>query len=86
MAVRYLRDARRFRSSGGRLSGFPALLALASVGLGVWGIVEGKVLLMIFAVLGTAVAVRDLRMQLSIPKDKRCKVPIRRHLNLCYEN
>jgi len=51
--------------------GFPAILALSSLGLGIWGFVENNVLLIVFGGLGIAVGVRDLRMLLSVPTDKR---------------
>ncbi len=50
---------------------FASVVGLCAGGLGVWGLVEGNVLFMGFAVLGVLGAGRELRMLRGVPTDKR---------------
>jgi len=70
--IRVLRHKNRTAPVGNLLDlGPPAILGLSSIGLGIWGIAEGSVLLIAFAVLGISIGVRDIRALRRVPTDKR---------------
>jgi len=70
--IRVLRQKKRTTPNHHYLDlGFPASLGLSSIALGAWGLVEGNIVLIVFGGLGIASSVRDLKMHLGIPTDKR---------------